>query len=135
MSVESAGVFVDTNVLLYLRSGEAAKADRAEAILRVRPLVSVQVLNEFASVSRRKLRRDWSEIEEALARIKAICPVIPLTLEIHEAGIALAAAHGLAVYDGMIVAAAQGAGCATLLSEDLQQGRRFGRLVVVNPFA
>jgi predicted nucleic acid-binding protein len=134
MSVD-AGVFVDTNVLLYLRSGEPAKADRAEAILRLRPIVSVQVLNEFANVSRRKLRRDWREIEDALARIKAICPVTPLTVEVHERGIELAAIHGLAIYDAMIVAAARQAGCATLLSEDLQHGRRFGRLAVVNPLA
>jgi predicted nucleic acid-binding protein len=47
--------FFDTNVLLYLLSNDAAKADRAEALLASGGVVSVQVLNEFASVAKRKL--------------------------------------------------------------------------------
>ena len=48
-------VFFDTNILLYLLSGETDKADRAEAVLAQGGTISVQVLNEFAAVSARKL--------------------------------------------------------------------------------
>lgn len=129
------GVFLDTNTLLYLRSGDAAKADVVESLLRLRPIISVQVLNEFANVSRKKLSRGWEEISEALGHIKAICPVIPVTLEIHERGLALATEHHFSVYDAMIVAAAESAGCGTLLSEDMQAGRRIGSVTIRNPFA
>ncbi len=64
----------------------------------------------------------------------ALDPPLPLTAEIHEAGLALASDHGVAFYDALIVAAACDAGCATLYSENLQHGRRFSDLVVENPF-
>ena len=47
--------FFDTHVLLYLLSGDAAQADRAEAVLALGGTISVQVLNEFAAVASRKL--------------------------------------------------------------------------------
>jgi predicted nucleic acid-binding protein len=55
--MSAADCFLDTNVLLYLLSKDAAKADRAEALFATCGIVSVQVLNEFASVATRKLRR------------------------------------------------------------------------------
>jgi len=51
-----AKAFIDTNVLLYLLSAAAAKADRAETVVRNESLISVQVLNELTSVARRKQR-------------------------------------------------------------------------------
>ena len=48
--------FFDTNVPLYLLSADAAKADRAEDLLAAGGTISVQVLNEFAAVARRKQR-------------------------------------------------------------------------------
>jgi predicted nucleic acid-binding protein len=48
--------FFDSNVVLYLLSGDAAKADRAEALLEAGGVISVQVLNEVTSVCRRKLK-------------------------------------------------------------------------------
>jgi predicted nucleic acid-binding protein len=58
--------FFDTNVLLYLLSGDAAKADRAEAVLAWGGTISVQVLNEFAAVASRKLGLSYAEIREVL---------------------------------------------------------------------
>jgi len=46
--MSAAESFFDTNVLLYLLSKDAAKADLAEALLATGGVVSVQVLNEFA---------------------------------------------------------------------------------------
>lgn len=127
--------FFDTNVLLYLLSADARKADRAEAVMEAGGMVSVQVLNEFASVALRKLRMGWDEIHEVLGLIRQVCTVLPLTPGTHDRGLGLARAHGLAVYDAMIVAAALEAGCSTLMTEDMQHGRVFdGQLTVCNPF-
>ena len=54
--MSAAETFFDTNVLLYLLSAEQAKAERAEELLAAGGTISVQVLNEFASVALRKLR-------------------------------------------------------------------------------
>ena len=53
--MKAAERFFDTNILLYLLSADQDKADRAEAALTAGGSVSVQVLNEFASVASRKL--------------------------------------------------------------------------------
>lgn len=128
--------FLDTNVLLYVFSADAAKADRAEALLAQRGCISVQVLNEMASVASRKLGMDWDEIGEALGVICSLCEVAALTVEVHELGLSLAARYRLSIYDAMIAAAALLAGCDTLYSEDMHDGLCLeGRLTVVNPFA
>jgi predicted nucleic acid-binding protein len=127
--------FIDTNVLIYAQQS-GPKGDTARALLVEGGTVSIQVLNEFAAVSARKLGRTWPEIEEALADLLAVlAPPIPLTLAIHEGARILAASHGASFYDALIVAAAQQAGCGILYSEDLQAGRRFGNTQIVNPFA
>ena len=128
--------FVDTKVLLYLLSDDAAKADRAEALLARGIVISVQVLNEFANVSRGKLGLAWPQVKQALVDIRRFADVNPLTLQTHENGLALAERYQLSVYDAMIAAAALEAGCTTLASEDFSAGQRFeGRLTIRNPFA
>ncbi|MGY6410388.1 MAG: PIN domain-containing protein [Alkalilacustris sp.] len=127
--------FADTNVILYLLD-DGAKADRAEVILRQRPRISVQVLNEALVNCRRKAGLNWEETRDFLAGVRALCPVEALTLQTHEIGRALAERHGVSIHDGMIVASALIAGCTTLWSEDMQDGLLVeDRLRIVNPFA
>jgi predicted nucleic acid-binding protein len=52
----------------------------------------------------------------------------------HKAAVALARDHHFHIYDAMIITAAIEARCDTLYSGDLQHGRRFGALTIVNPF-
>jgi len=126
--------FLDTNVLLYLLSGDSDHADRAEREVAAGGVVSVQVLNEFAAAAVRKARMPVADVQEVLGAVRTTCECVPLTVETHDAGLALAGKHHLPVYDAMIVAAAQLAGCRLLLSEDFNDGQRFGQLVVRNPF-
>ena len=127
--------FVDTNVLLYLLSDDAAKADRAEAVLAARVIVSVQVLNEFVNVARRKFALEWMELTQILADIRRFADVRDLNVDTHDRGLALAQRYQLNIYDAMIAAAALNAGCTTLMSEDFQGGQVFDRrLRVRNPF-
>ena len=126
--------FFDTNVLVYAFSN-GPKREPAREALAGGGMISAQVLNEFTSISRRKQKREWAEIEAALAVIRARFPdVVPLTAEMHAAALALARDHGFSFYDALIVAAALEAGCDTLYSEDLQDGRAIGGLTIRNPF-
>lgn len=128
--------FFDTNVLLYLLSADAAKADRAEELLALGGTISVQVLNEFVAVASRKLRMSWIEIREVLAQIRAVCPVVPMGVETHERALQIAERYGLSIYDALIVSAALLAGCKTLHSQDMQHGQVIARrLTIRNPFA
>jgi predicted nucleic acid-binding protein len=127
--------FFDTNVVLYLLSADAAKADRAEELLALGGTISVQVLTEFAAVASRKLRMPWTEVREVLAQVRAVCEVAPLTIETHDRALHVASRYGLSIYDAQIVAAALLAGCKTLHSEDMQHGQVIERqLTIRNPF-
>jgi len=130
------GSFFDTNVLLYTVSQDAAKAQRAETLLTQGGTISVQVLNEFANVARRKMRASWPETRGMLASLRGLLSVRPVTTEVHEAGLVIAERYRLAVYDAMIAASALDAGCNTLWSEGLQDGMVLsGQVRVANPFS
>ncbi len=127
--------FFDTNVVLYLLSADATKADRAEELLAIGGTISVRVLNEFVAVASRKLRMSWIEIREVLAQVRAVCAIEPVTVETHERALRLAERYGMSIYDALIVSAALLANCKTLHSEDMQDGQVIERqLTIRNPF-
>jgi predicted nucleic acid-binding protein len=129
------GSFLDSNIVLYLASEDLLKADRAQELVAEGGTISVQVLNEIANISRRKMRLSWAETRNFLLMIRGLLKVEPITIEIHDVGISLAERYQLSVYDSMIVSAALSAECDTLLSEDLQDGLLInGRLRILNPF-
>jgi predicted nucleic acid-binding protein len=132
----SGKAFFDTNVLVYAVGQKDKRTETAEALLAGGGVISVQVLNELANVSRRKLGMSWEEIDEAVAAIRVLCPSpVPLTIDIHDAGRRIAAKYGYSMFDGLIAASALEAECDTLYSEDLQDGQVIeGRLTVRNPF-
>jgi len=129
------GSFVDTNVLIYIASGDPVKAHRAEQIIGSGGMISVQVLNELTNVARRNMRLSWRETHELLSMLRRLLAVEPLTVETHETGLALAERYNFSIYDAMIAASAIDAGCDTLWSEDMQDGMALDEgLLIVNPF-
>ena len=78
MSDSPGKPFFDTTILIYAISEGDSRAAVAEGLLAGGGHISVQVLNEFAAVARRKLSMSWDEIAEALAAIRALCePACP----------------------------------------------------------
>jgi len=132
----SAKVFFDTNVLLYTIGQHDARTPTAEALLAGGGVISVQVLNELASVAHRKLQMSWPEVTEAVDAIRMLCPSpLPITAEMHDDALRLAGQYGFHIHDALIVAAALEANCATLCTEDFQSGQVIdGRLTIHNPF-
>lgn len=129
------GSFFDTNVLLYVASGDPSKADRAERLVRGGGTISVQVLNEIANVARRKMGMSWTETHAFLSMIRGLLDIQPVTIEIHETGLSLAERYSLSTFDAMIAASALHADCDTLWSEDMRDGAVLAeRLRIVNPF-
>ena len=126
--------FIDSNIVLYLLSGDAAKADRAQTILEAGGVVSVQVLNEVASVCLRKLKMPWQEVDALLLAVKTACDVMPLTIASHEKAVEVAKRFQLSFYDANIVATSLISGAKVLLSEDMHSGLLIDGLVIQNPF-
>jgi predicted nucleic acid-binding protein len=126
--------FFDSNILIYAFSTDARR-ERALAAIGGGGVISVQVLNEFTNVLRKKQKQEWPVIEAALHSLHFRFPdIVPLTSDTHAAAIGFAREHGLAFYDALIVAAAAEAGCDILYSEDMQHGRAIADLTIRNPF-
>jgi len=132
----SAKAFLDTNILIYALAANEPRSVVAERLLLKGGVISVQVLNEFVSVARRKLGLSWSEVRAALSDVRLLCEEpIALTTALHDQAVLLAEQHGLVVDDAMVVSAALAARCEVLFTEDMQDGRRFdGGLRLENPF-
>jgi len=126
--------FIDSNVILYLLSDDAGKADKAESIVAAGGIISVQVLNEITSICHKKLKMDWVEIEAVLDAIKANLQVVSLTEKTHALAVQICKRYQLSFYDAHICAAAIDAGANILLSEDMQDGMLFDDMAIRNPF-
>ena len=126
---------LDSNVLIYAFTTDP-RAETAERLLAKGCYVSLQGLNEFANVARRKLLMSWMEIEDAQANISVLCrSVLPMDLDTHSQAIELAKRYELSFYDALMIAAALRGGCTVLWSEDMHDGLVIdSRLRIQNPF-
>ena len=129
------GSFFDTNVIVYIASADPVKAAKAEQAVAGGGAICVQVLNELTNVAKRKMQMPWADIHELLSTLRGLLTVYPMTIEVHETGLALAECYRLSTFDGMIAASALHAGCDTLWSEDMQHGLVLKEgLRILNPF-
>jgi predicted nucleic acid-binding protein len=129
------GEFLDTNILVYAFTTDP-RAGAAQALLGRGCVTSVQALNEFTNVARRKLGMTWREVRDALAAVRTVCrTILPVDIEIHADALRIAERYGYTIFAALMVAAALRADCTVLYSEDMQDGMAIsGRLRIVDPF-
>ena len=127
--------FFDTHVLIYAIAAGDSRIGVARKLLAEGGVLSVQVLNEFVTVARRKYQMSWKEIRKALEDFRNLCPqIVPIVVKTHEIALRIAEQHGYRFYDSLIIAAASEAGCHTLYSEDMHDGQTIDGLTIRNPF-
>ncbi len=134
-------VFVDTNVFVYLFDRDAPEKSRIAQDLLQRQqrdlelVVSTQVLQEFYVAVTRKLARPVPvDVAERAVRDLSRLSVVAATTDLVMDAITLTRQEGFSFWDAMIVEAAHRAGVEQLISEDMQDGRVLGELVIRNPF-
>jgi predicted nucleic acid-binding protein len=132
----SAKGFFDSNVLIYAMVSGDSRRERAQELVAQGGVISVQVLNEFVAVARRKMRMPWKDVIEALEAVRILFPApVAITVDTHEAALRLAQEYGFGIYDALVLSSALDANCSTLYSEDLQDGQLIDRrLTIRNPF-
>jgi len=131
----SSDRFLDTNILVYAHREGDYRTAIARKVLFEGGVVSVQVLNEFASVARAKLGFGWPQLQEAIENIVILCPAPrPLNIDTHRRALSISMRYGFSIWDGLIAAAAVEAKCSKLLTEDLQHGQVVEGLRIENPF-
>lgn len=132
----TARFFADTNLVVYTLDAEPSKRSVALSVMRARPVISVQVVNEFMSVAIGKMKLPRHAASRLARILMKQCEVSDMTTETVRHAITLGERYQLSHWDALIVASALHAGCEILYSEDLQNGQVFeDRLKVDNPFA
>jgi predicted nucleic acid-binding protein len=127
--------FFDTNILVYAHGVRDDRTSIARQVLLEGGVVSVQVLNEFASVARAKLGFTWPKVQEAIDNILILCPgPRALSIDTHLRALEISRRYGFSIWDGLILAAAIEAKCSMLLTEDGQHGQVVEGLRIENPF-
>ncbi|HLY15724.1 MAG TPA: PIN domain-containing protein [Bryobacteraceae bacterium] len=127
--------FFDANILIYAFAKDDPRAEAALGLLAEGGVVGVQTLNEFVAVGGRKLRMPWSEIIEALAAIRTLCPApAPITVATHDKALRIVERHGYHIDDALVIAAALEASCRTLYSENMRDGQVIEGMTIRNPF-
>jgi predicted nucleic acid-binding protein len=136
----TASVFFDTNVLVYAAVGtgkDQHKQKRALELIESQDFAtSVQVLQEFFVTVVRKASRplsaaqamDWIEQFIAFPCQATDHQLVRIAIERSER-------YAISYWDAAILAAAEALGAHTVYTEDLNDGQRYGRVRVVNPFA
>jgi predicted nucleic acid-binding protein len=135
-------VFLDTNIFVYARDSRDLRKQRiaqeliAELIRGQKGLISTQVLQEFCNVMLKKAEEPMTpqDLDELLTDV--LFPMLRQgpSPDFYRRALRFFEQESISFYDALIVQAALDLGCKTLYSEDLQHGRKFGKLTVKNPF-
>ena len=129
------GEFLDSNILIYAFTNDP-RAAKAQTLLTANCVTSVQGLNEFANIARRKLNMRWPEVNQALASLRELLrEVHAIDLATHDLALTVAERHNYSLFDALMIASALQAGSTILYSEDMQHGISINsRLRIINPF-
>ncbi len=134
--------FLDTNVLVYANDSTETKR-QATAIRLITggirsgsAVISTQVLSEFWVTVTQKLQvpLDREKAENELENFRAML-IISIEYDTVRAAVHLQKRHQLSYWDALILSTAQIAGCRCIYSEDMNEGQKYGDLVIVNPFS
>lgn len=131
---------LDTNVLAYAEGvGDEFRCRKARELVAILPvedvLIPSQVLGELHRVLTGKAERNAVEVREAAIGWADAFEVGDSTWRAMESAFDLVAAHGVPIWDALILSVAAEHKCRLLLSEDFQDGFTWRGVTVVNPFA
>ncbi len=140
----SGADFLDTNVVVYAYDERSPqKQEVARRLLKGgvsggvsgKIVISTQVLAEFVATMLHKVSPPATAdaVMRGLEALDAIRLIVP-DGELVRRAVEAHAAYGIHFYDGMIVAAAERAGCKRILSEDFSAGQEYFGVMVSNPF-
>ncbi len=132
-------VFFDTNVIVYSHdNGSPRKRDKARALIAEAyangcGVVSGQVLSETFVTLTKKVGISPDAAAEEISCYSRF-RVVDISADLVLRAIQMQSEFQLSYWDSLIVAAAQFASCTVLWSEDLNDGQKYGDVVVRNPF-
>ncbi len=130
----------DTNILIYAVNTDAPEKHQIassllEAATQKDCLLTLQAIGEFFNATRRKGLASMDEVITITRVWQQIFTVVPADQDTFNEAVEYVRDHNISFWDAMLWANAKQAGCAYVLSEDMQHGRRLGGVEIINPFA
>ncbi len=132
--------FVDTNILIYAHDSSAGvKRERARELLEHlwttgQGVLSTQILQELCVNLRRKATPPVPVDEiRRLIQDYLSWEIVVNSPESAIQALEIEASYKISYWDALVLQAAESAGAATLYSEDLAAGQKYGGVRVVNP--
>ncbi len=134
--------FIDTNLFIYqLEALDERKSETADRIIRRgietrRACISFKVVQECLNTSLRKAEIPLSEEQVRTYLNTVLAPLLRVhaSIPLYHRALDVQARYRYSFYDSLIIAAALGAGCTRLYSEDLQDGQKIEGLTIEDPF-
>ncbi|HXB73348.1 MAG TPA: PIN domain-containing protein [Candidatus Acidoferrales bacterium] len=132
-------VFFDTNVLLYMYGGaDPDKQRQAKELFHQctgsgRMLLSTQVVQEVYAAGRRKLGMPLGQLRDIAAGLLDL-PLVTVRPSHILSAMQTEERYGISFWDALILAAAESGGAGVLYTEDLNDGQKYGTVLVTNPF-
>jgi predicted nucleic acid-binding protein len=128
-------IFLDSNVLLYAFGNDAQRKNAAKDLLRMKPIISTQVMNEVISILYRKFGFSDDEIKNIYDFMMSNMTIRVIDPASINRAIRLKEKYKYSYWDSLIIASALANECSILYSEDLQDGQNIeNKLFIVNPF-
>lgn len=132
--------FIDSNIVIYANDRNAGEkqARAIEVVQRCmrakNGVLSIQVLQEYANIALTKLTQDSAVVLRQLKLLDAFKIITPSPAMVRR-GVEIRNAYRVSFWDAGIVAAAEIAECDYILSEDLNTGKYYAGVKIINPFA
>lgn len=130
----------DTNILIYAEGfNDQPRVAQARQIRKAlgedRIVLPSQVIGELFNALTRKLGVPRARAKDICLEWRATAGFRLVDAACWDGALELAANHSLQFWDALILVTAAEAGCALLLSEDMQDGFVHRGVTVANPFA
>jgi len=130
---------VDTNILFYaIDSRDAKKHARALDLIHRGNSdcfrVILQTLGELCNSISKRQPALGQQAEQMVGLLQQIYPIVSAEFEDLTKALSLRKQHKFQFWDALLTATAQRAGCATLLSEDMQDSQHLNGITIRNPF-
>jgi len=132
-------IFIDTNILINCYSEEKEKKEISLSIINEYEtkdiVISLQVINEFINVLKKKFSKKHGDIRKALDEMESSLIIWDLSIDLIRDAIRICERYQYSYYDSLIISSAIDSGCKILYSEDMQHNQLIdGKLRILNPF-
>lgn len=130
---------LDTNILVYAADARQDHRNAVSADILYRAafadcVLALQTLGEFFSVATRGRRVTAADAQTFINTCRKTFPLTAAAEDDLAGAMSVVRDHHLLFWDALLCMTAARAGCKVLLTEDMQDGRRIGELVIVDPF-